>query len=95
MGQSGFDLIADLESISLENTNGFDFYQKIVKTVGKMKDRHQLFIPPFLSDYFFVLPFSIIPYTSWPETKYRFTGFSSFTNSHISDGYENVSGYVC
>jgi hypothetical protein len=89
-----FDEISELEKISLDGLNGFEFYQKIMKVTSRMQDSHQVFIPPFLQYYYFVLPFSIVPVDVDGEVKYQFSEFSNFTQQYVNEGGENLTGNV-
>jgi hypothetical protein len=85
-----FDLEEELNDIqrrltsvdSDKITDGFTFYQEIVRVLKKMKDCHLIFKPPFLNKFEYVLPF-LIRQEHYNGETYFYLQNSSFIDKYL------------
>jgi hypothetical protein len=79
-----FDEKAEIENLNANN--GLDFYSDIMRTTFKMQDCHHSFIPPFLLNFVYLLPFLIDSEisNSGLNRKFKFISDNSLSNVAFS-----------
>jgi hypothetical protein len=88
-----FDEVEELNAIDV--TNGLDFYQEVVRVISKMQDIHHTFVPPFLSAFYFGIPYGIdsVPDSTGFDRRFKFISCSWTTSFRSKNpGVEDVRG---